>query len=656
VNSKKNIIFIALIAVLVYANSLGNGFIWDEIFGIINNDFIKGPRLIKEIFLKPFYYFLNPDYLYYRPIQALSNMLDYSLWGLNPFGFHLTNLFLHICAAILIYFFINILCSNQELSFFTSLLFVVHPINTPTVACLSSRGDLFLTIFSISSLILFLKAEHYKYYLISVLCFILALLSKETALVFPLCLIFTKEMYNKMKAAESSSGILIARLWYPVFLIIPIAYLLVRTNILGMKSFFLPTTKLDISVILFTSFKITINYLKIIFFPFNLHMLRTVPIVQATPAVTILSVIFIICSLIGLVVVYRLSKIVFLAAGIFLIWLIPLWYVALRHPEYYFQQKAIMEQHWIYVSVVSMLMLIIYALKKLGKHFGNIFYKAIFLLLIICLSIITIKENTFWKDNYTFFTHTLKYVDYSPTLYKNLGWIYLNKHKLDKSISMYQRALNIKQEDKSKIILNKDLAYAYLLNNQIEKAIDAVGKALSIKYNYADGHGYLGLIYSTNDLPKAKEEWKIALDIDSFNDISFNNLLNLSRSDNEIRDYLIKKYESLPKQDSRFADFKIYRALGIAYLYNGRYSLALSNLTKALKINPYDVRTNNALAVYYAETRDFDNAVKLFKRTLRLNPFDKEVYKNFALLYSQLNQEEEARQLIQKSESFDMFE
>jgi len=644
-----------LTAVLVYVNSLGNGFIWDEIYGIINNDFIKGPRLIKEIFLKPFYYFLNPDYLYYRPIQALSNMLDYSVWGLNPFGFHLTNLFLHICAAILLYSFINILCSDQELSFFTSLLFVVHPINTFAVDCLSSRGDLFLTIFAISSLILFLKAKHYKHYLISVLFFILALLSKETALMFPFCLIFTKEMYNKIKPAKSSSGIVIARLWYPVFLIIPIAYLLVRTNILGMKSFILPTTKIDISVSLFTLFEITFNYLKIILFPFGLHMLRTVTIVQATPAVTILSVIFIIFTLVGLLVIYRLSKIVFLAAGIFLIWLMPLWSVGLRHPEYYFQQKALMEQHWIYVSVISVLMLIVYSLQKLGKHLGNVFYKAVFLLLITCLSIITIKENTFWKDNYTFFTHTLKYVDYSPTLYKNLGWIYLNKHKLDKAISMYQMGLNIKQEDKSKSILNKDLAYAYLLDGQKDKAIDAVQRALKIRFDYADAHGCLGLIYSKDDLPRAKEEWKAALDMDSFNEISFNNLLGLSRSDSGIRDHLIKKYQGLPRQEGNFADFKIYRALGIVYLYNGIYPAALENLAKALKIDPYDVKTNNALAVYYAQTKDFTSAVRLFKRSLRLNPFDKEVYENLAMLYSQLNQEDQARRLIEKSQSMGIF-
>lgn len=655
--NKRNIIFIVLVVLAAYFNCLGNGFVWDDTFTVVNNDFIKGPKLVKELLTKPLYYFANADYLYYRPLQSLTNMFDYSIWGLNPFGFHLTNLILHICAAILVYFLLNILFGNPELSLFATLLFAIHPVNRSVVDHITSRANILLTVFAMSSLILFLRAKSYKSYLLSFLCFILALSSKETAVIFPLCLIFTREMYGKLKAEKACPAIKPVRLWYPVFLIAPIVYLLLRAKILGIRADiishyynagFLAST--------FTLMRAIGYYLRLVFLQTDFYMLRTIDIVQITEKNLILYTALIVIVTAAVSVIYKSNKIIFFSLGLFFIWVMPVGSVALRNPEYYFQQKAIIEEHWLYMPAIGIFIIISYFIIKLRPYAGKLFYNILFLLPVIYLSLITFKENTFWKNNYTIFTRTLEFVNNSSTMYKNMGWVYLNKKETDKAIDMYSRALALKQDGNHKMVLYKDLAYAYYLNNQAEKAIDAISRALKIKYDYADAHAYLGLIYSKDNLGKAEGEWRTALDIDCFNDASFNNLLELSRGDSGIRDYLIKKYEASPKQESRFADYRIYRALGIVYLYNGMHQDALDNLERALKINPYDVKTNNALAVYYAQINDFDKAVRLFRRTLKLNPFDKEVYSNLALLYGQLNQKEEARRLIEKSESINLFD
>lgn len=656
-NNKKNIIFIVLIGIIVYINSLKNNFVWDDIFTVIDNDFIKGYRLIKEIFLKPLFYFANTDYLYYRPLQSLSNMFDYYIWGLNPLGFHLTNVLLHICAAILIYYFVNILFDDRELSFFTSLLFVVHPINTSVVNYITSRADTLLTIFTISSLIFFLEAKHYKFYLLSLICFILALLSKETAMIFPLCLIFTREMYAKIKKERIGFEIVTARFWYIAFMAIPIAYILLRIKIIGVGANIFPPSQTNLLGIVVTLSKISINYLKLIYLPFALHMLRNIAIVELTKNIIILYIIFISLDMLFLLVIYRLNKIIFFSLGLFLLWVLPIGLIALKNPEYYFQHKAIMEEHWLYIPSIGIFILTVYIIRKLSKYIGKAFYKTALLLFVIYLSVVTLKENTYWKNNYTLFTHTSKYVNNSITIYRNLGWIYLNKQDINKSIEMYRRALDIKQDDKHKVVLYKDLAYAYFLNNQIDEAANACQEALDINYNYAGAHGCLGLIHSKNDLQKdiARREWKVALEIYPFNAIAFNNLLMLSKTDNNIRSYLIEKYNRLLNQYNCFEQYRVYRALGIIYLYNGIHSSAISCIKKARQINPYDVKINNVLAVYYAESEDFNKAIKYFKIALKLNPFDKETYKNFAALYTQLNRIEEARMLIEKSESINMF-
>jgi len=658
INNKKHLIIIGLAGIAVYINSLINNFVWDDVFIIINNDFIKGVKLIKEIFLKPTFYFAYSDYVYYRPLQSLSNMLDYHIWGLNPFGFHLTNLLLHICAAILVYFFINILCGDREVSFFTGLLFTVHPINTSVVNYITSRADILLTIFTVSSAIFFLKAKSSKAYILSLICFILALLSKETAVIFPLCLIFVRVMHAQIRHEAVGSKISRDLFWYISFVIAVILYFLLRVEVIGVGANMLVPSETGFFSFLLTFSRITLNYLKLIYLPFNLHMLRNVDIVVLRGDFAVLYIIFAVLVILALMATYRLNKIVFFSLGFFLLWLIPVGFIALKSPEYYFQHKAIMEEHWLYLPSIGIFLGTVYIIKRFVKNAGGLFYKGTLAAFIISLSIITLAENKYWKNNYTLFSHTLKYVDNSITFYRNLGRVYLSRQEMNKSIDMYKKALGIKQDKKQRLVLYKDLAYAYFLNNKIKEAVDFCLKSLNINYNYAPAHACLGLIYSKDDSKKeiCIKEWKIALEFDPFNTAAFNNLLKLSKTDNNIRSYLTEKYNSLLKEYKHFQRYRVYTALGLIYLYNGMNPEAIFNIKNASKINPYDVKLNNALAVYYAQLKDFNRAIRFFEIALKLNPFDKETYENFAALYTQLNETEKANMLIEKSRSVNIFD
>ncbi len=655
-DNKRNLLFIILAGTAVYISGLRNLFVWDDILIIINNDFIKGYKLIKEVFFKPLFYFAGSDYSYYRPLQSLSNLCDYYIWGLNPLGFHLTNLLLHISAAVAIYFFITALFGDRKLSFVAALLFVVHPINASVVGYVASRSDILMTIFTISSLILFLKANSYKIYLLSLICFIFALLSKETAIIFPACLIFINEMYLRMNGARNRAGSLTARFWYFSFLIVPVAYILFRTQILGLKSNIMPPHKVDSLIILCTFLEMIYHYLRLIFFPLDLHMLRAIDIAQITGGRTIASLLIIIILAFIMLNLYRRNKIIFTASGLFLIWVSPVSSLAFRNLEYYFQQKAVMEEHWLYVPSIGIFIAISYFITKGVRYFGNTCYKAILLSVIMYFSIITINENRYWKDNYALFTHTNKYVKYSYTVYRNLAWVYINRNQPGKAIDMYNRALDLKQDDNQKKILYKSTAYAYFLNGQPDKAIGLCREAINMDFNYADAHAYLGLAYSENNLDSAVKEWKIALDKDQFNGVAFNNLLNLSKSDSNIRSYLIEKYKSSLGRYGNFESHKIYSALGIVYLYNGMNPEALLCLLKAREINPYDINTNNSLAVLYENSQDYEKAIKFFRAVLKLNPFDKQAYNNLSLLYSRLNRNEQARRLLEKRDSMNMYQ
>lgn len=71
-----------------------------------------------ECFYKPFF----SETPYYRPLLIASFIIDYQLWGTKPFGYHFTNLLLHISNALLVYLFILILLKRSELALLASLI------------------------------------------------------------------------------------------------------------------------------------------------------------------------------------------------------------------------------------------------------------------------------------------------------------------------------------------------------------------------------------------------------------------------------------------------------------------------------------------------------------------------------------------------------
>ena len=208
------ILLIVLFTVLVYSGSLKNSFIWDDSTAIVNNRFIKSwenfPRLFNRSYLTRL---SDMDYLgkrdigsgdsSYRPVSTLTYFIDYSIWKINPFGYHLTNLFLHVTNVILLFFLISFIADSRKIGLLASLLFAVHPVNAEAVNVAALRSNLLFFCFFLVSFILFIKSREYVgrkkvyVYMLSLASFFLALFSKETAMIFPLILLSYDYLLNK---------------------------------------------------------------------------------------------------------------------------------------------------------------------------------------------------------------------------------------------------------------------------------------------------------------------------------------------------------------------------------------------------------------------------------------------------------------------------
>ncbi|MEW6468818.1 MAG: tetratricopeptide repeat protein [Bacteroidota bacterium] len=133
----------------------------------------------------------------YHPLSMLSLALDYRIGGLDPKVFHTTNLLLHALASLAAFAFVRALTASAAAAFISAMLFAIHPMHVESVAWVSERKDVLYGFFLLSALWAYVnyasapeKKHKISWYAVFSALFILSLLSKAQAVIFPvLCLL-----------------------------------------------------------------------------------------------------------------------------------------------------------------------------------------------------------------------------------------------------------------------------------------------------------------------------------------------------------------------------------------------------------------------------------------------------------------------------------
>ena len=183
---------IVLLCFVAFANSVPGPFVWDDRPLVLQNESIRSLRNV------PVQFCGGPSHSgardagapggRYQPLVLVSLTLDHRLWGLNPPGYHLTNILFHALVSSLIYFFVN-LFYRRGVALVSALLFAAHPIHINAVTHISGRGDSLAAAFSIASIIAYslfaLRTDGRRISLLALsgALFFLALLSNESSVV-----------------------------------------------------------------------------------------------------------------------------------------------------------------------------------------------------------------------------------------------------------------------------------------------------------------------------------------------------------------------------------------------------------------------------------------------------------------------------------------
>jgi hypothetical protein len=499
------ILLILLLGIVLYANMFRNSFLWDDELLIIRNEYIKDWSHLQEIFKINLFHSVSKKGNYYRPLQSLSLLFDYSLWRLNPFGYHLTNLLLHIFNAIIIYFLIGIISKSRKISLLTSLLFLVHPIQTQAVTYISGRADPLATLFFLLAFYFYIRSITLKEltpYLGSLLFFLLALLSKEIALIFPLVLLLYDRSFPK--SAQSKTCLPTSKIRYLPFLAISGIYLSVRFFLLGSLLKPAITAKTSLYLRLLTMPRVIVSYLGLLFLPLNLHMERRPPLASSLsePGVAISLILLILIGIFTLRM-HKRSKVVFFSLAWFFLNLVPVSNIL--------PLNAMMAEHWLYLPSLGFFLLASIGITKILETKKKKLIVVLVVSILAFYSFLTIRRNRDWKDGLTLYQNTLRYSPDSGKAHNNLGFIYFKEGKYNRAKEEFERAV---ESEPDLAIAYHNLGNVYVRKGEYNRAIEEYKKAIELNPDSTKPHYGLGVVYrEKGELAEAIKEWKRTLEI-----------------------------------------------------------------------------------------------------------------------------------------------
>lgn len=491
---------IALIIVLgsiVYSNSVNGKFIWDDQYLVKDNPYIKNWINIVKIFTVNMGSATTDMSISYRPLQTFTFMIDYSLWELNTKGYHLMNILLHILVALAFWWLTNILFKDKLLSLFAGVLFIVHPIHTEAIAYISGRSDPLATLFILLCLIFYIKyldLNSKSTYTLMILSCALSLLSKESSLVIPILLLVYHFTFKRRIKFNT----------FAPLLCIALLYFVLRFRVLKSMPIFI--SSFDIAFNNLPGFFVaTLNYIRLLFLPFNLHMEYGNEFFQFSDY-RVITGMFITLSL--LIYAFKLrnrNQILTFSVLWFFLALLPVSNIFAPLTFY-------MSEHYLYLPSMGFFIIIAYGLSYIYKIRKNrVFAISIVMSLLIVSSYATLKQNNYWQDPISFYEKTLKYAPNSLRINNNLGFTYNELREYQKAIKPLKKVIEI---DPNYIPAYINLGNTYFNIGKIEEAISLYNKAIKINPHSANPHYNLGIVYDhLNNRKEAIKAYKRAIKV-----------------------------------------------------------------------------------------------------------------------------------------------
>jgi protein O-mannosyl-transferase len=641
---------LALISIVPFLPALEAGFVnWDDDTNFLNNPDYRGVGAAQLQWM--FTTFLMGHYI---PLTWMTLGLDYVVWGMNPFGYHLTNILLHAANAALFYFVaLRLLLAggpgrSADATFapivgagFATLLFAIHPLRAESVAWVTERRDVLSGLFYLAVVGAYVRycdlsvrelgRAHgaREWYWASVGLFALALLSKAMAMTLP-AILFVLDAYP-LRRLSSIGG---HRRWLPS-----------RSLVLEKLPFFLLSLAAAITALVALTHATHVasgsDQISV-----GADATAGVSLVDRV-AISAYALSFYVSKIavpLGLSAAYELpppsgfeawpsylsgAAILLVTAAVVIgrrRWpaLAAIWvaYIVMLSPVIWVPQIA--ADRYTYLACAGWALLGGVGLAFVWRSWQqrNIDRRITVLLaglavaVVVALSILTWNQVNTWRDSETLWTHAVAGRPSSLGHFK-LGVTLEHRGNFTKAIENFEAALRINPDYAD---AHSALGFAFAIQGRLREAFEQFNYALRLRPRLATAHTGLGLLLARQDnLSEAADHFHRALDSDPRDAQAHTNL-----------GLILKKWGQWGEAATHFRQAaqidpdseqaqRAQREWGLALAEQGELSEATIHLRAAVRIDPRDARAHQSLGEVLLRQGRADEAEEHF-REARLRP------------------------------------
>ncbi|MBF0337650.1 MAG: tetratricopeptide repeat protein [Nitrospirae bacterium] len=569
----------------VYHNIRDNGFVsYDDHKYVTENRDIAGGvslRSVKWAFTTT--YFSN-----WHPLTWLSHLLDVQLHGMNPRGHHVTNVIIHTLNVLLLYLFLYRATTMPWQSGFVALLFALHPLGVESVAWVSERKNLLVTLFWLLALLSYLsyvRRPNPWSYVAVILTFALGIMSKPMIVTLPFTLLLLDYWpLGRLKTDDSKPAwaiyvrLIVEKL--PFFLMtIASSVITVLAQkeggaVVSLNSLSLTTRLLNV----FTSYA---GYLRKTVWPTDLAAFY--PYLNH-PAWELIVSVLLLLTVTVFAVLYRKT-----APYILMGWC---WFLGTLVPVIQVVQVGVapMADRYMYVPIIGLFVIVAWGGAELSEKWCSL--RSVFIAAAVVVSITfamyTWRQASYWRDSFTLYEHALNVTQYNYVAHNNYGQALMKAGLLDEAIVHFSEGLKVMPLSEE---INYNMWLALSRQGKIQEANRYLLKSASLWFG-----GDKAALYK-----------HMAID-----------LLN-QKNYREAVDYFLLSARENNK------DAEVFKELGVALSALKKYDQALVSLSKSISLDATRWQPYYHKGLVLKELSRYDEAQAEFKKALALNPDSQQI-------------------------------
>ncbi len=680
------VLLICLVGLTVYSQTFHHSFQFDDFIFIINNPTIKDVMDIK-----PMWDMLSQPS---RFIGFFSFAVNYHFHQLDTFGYHVTNMVIHLMNAVLVWWLVGMLveslnrvqtpevCMRYKTAYkprgfvhgsivalCAALIFVCHPAQTQAVTYITQRMASLATLFYLLSLCLYIKGRNkwsvvsdpwsVLYFVGAAIAAVLGMFTKEIVITLPLTIILVEWAFlqKPKKNKKTARGMMKLLYFSPIVIFMAIIPFIFSFNFMGQLFGIKYSASHAGDVITFgnyfiTQFRVMMTFLKLCILPIGQNVDYDYALSKSffEPAVffsfSLLLAIFL--GAVKLAVVgnlfsrsgkpksgYHLTRAQIATQRekkiLYGLSAFGIFWFFLTLSPNFVPRRHIIFEHKMYLPMVGFSLAVSVGLHHLMKNFKK--FLTVMSIIFLTLSYLTVQRNKIWETPVKLWRDIISKSPRKPRSHNNMGNAYYQAEMYDLAFQSYNNAVKY-NKNYIEGYINRGLVYK--VKGQYDLAIKDLSKALRMNSTYLEAYNSRALCYDAKGMPDlAIADYNKALEINPGFVAALGN-----------RGVI---YDKQRKYDLALADFnkaleinphkiQLYNNRGNIYRTQRKYDLALIDYNKGLSIAPKEAGLYNNRGILYEMQGSHELALADYNKALALNPRYVKAYSNRGLVYKKLGQ------------------